>query len=580
MNPHRRATGAPLATEEEQARFFERLQEGYQSAAARMGEIVRDFRVAGVPVRLRFAGDSLISAITPGLANPVACLETEPDCEICLWDSESSGVRVPPSPRPWEDFTERGNIWGLESPRYRSAYQWGEASISAMDRRERRAVYWVPSHRHLPVWVQASPLRGILHWCMELNGRQLVHAAGVGQDGKGVLLPGRGGSGKSSTSLACLLAGMDFLGDDYLALALDPAPRIYCLYSTAKLDSANLTRYPDLLGRCPTACQPDFDKVVLFLQEAFSHQMQESLPLHLVLKPRIAAVPDTQVGPANAPEIERALSSETLAHLPHVGVHTLQFLERVSRDVPRATIHLGTERACIPAAIQAALKECPAIEAPNSNAAQGQPFVSVVVHLWDEDREELRALAAEIEQQAYSRSELLVIVDGPACAMADQLATLPENVRFLSHRDPMVKAEAWNRGIREAFGDFLIFLEPGDRLPPGAIHALMDACRREPHAAWVQGKPCCDALSPLRGALVRKTAFQECGLFPTERIFQGREHFHWIERVKEKGLTGTAIGIATLQTEARAAAKISARLLKPDLSPLRELAKLRNERPD
>lgn len=583
MNSQRIGDVALPATEQEQARFLDQLDEGFQAASARMGEVVRDFRVAGTRVRLRFAGHALISTIVPGLAHPVDDMEAEPYCEICLWDSESSGVGVPPSPRPWLDFTERGNIWGFHSSRYRSAYQWGEGSVSVMDRQKRRAVYWVPSHKDLPVWVQASPLRGILHWCMELNGRQLVHAAAVGQDGNGVLLPGRGGSGKSSTSLACLLAGLDFLGDDYLALALDPEPRIYCLYSTAKLHPANATHYPELLRRCRTAYQPGFDKVVLFLEEAFAEQLRESLPLDLVLKPRISGAPETNLCAAKPVEIERALASETLAHLPHAGGHTLKFLERVSRDVPHATIRLGTERARIPAAIRAALKTRPAVEARNGHAAEKRPFVSLIVHFWEEDREELKAFATDMEGQGYSRTELLVILEGPACAMADEFATLPENVRFFCFQDPVVHTEAWNRGIREAFADFLVFLEPGHRLQPAALEALVDAAEREPQAAWIQGKalserPENSSLSSLHGALIRRAAFQKCGLFHTERLLQGREPFRWLERAQENGLYGIAIGSVTLRIAAPNPMKSTAPFLKPDLSFLREELARRGEK--
>jgi len=580
-----RPSDSSPATEPEQAEFFERLCEGFQAASARSGEVVRDFRVAGTSVRLRFAGDALISSLAPGLASAVSGLEAGPHCEICLWDSESTGAPLAPRPRPTNDFTERGNIWGLDSSRFRSAYQWGEGSLSVMDRETRRAVYWVPSHKHLPVWVQASPLRTILHWWMELNGRQLVHAAAVGQAGRGVLIPGRGGSGKSSTSLACLLAGLDFLGDDYLALALDPEPCIYRLYSTAKLDPRNLTQYPELRKRCRTAYQPGFDKVVLFLEEGFCEQLRDSLPLELVLKPRISGAPDTNLGPAEPLEIERALASETLVHLPHVGIHTLEFLERVSREVPRYTIHLGTDRARIPAAIQAALQAPPSIDAARQ-PPEGRPFVSLIVHLWQEDRNELRTLAAEIEAQGYARTELVVILGGAACAMTDEIAALPGNVRSLSFNDPVVRAEAWNRGIRESFAELLVFLQTGDRLPPGALEALVNASGREPQAAWVQGRvlwpgPEHPQPSPLRGALVRKSAFRECGLFQTEPLFQGREQVKWIQQVTGKGLSGSAIDSATLQIASPAAREPWTPLRKPDLGFLRAaLAKRREKKPE
>src|SRR5450755_2331505 len=94
------------ATEQQQATFFAQLSEGFQAASARTGVIVRDFRVAGTSVRLRFAGEGLIPAIVPGLAYPVHSPskhgdEPGPGCDICLWDSESTGVPLPPPPRPW-----------------------------------------------------------------------------------------------------------------------------------------------------------------------------------------------------------------------------------------------------------------------------------------------------------------------------------------------------------------------------------------------------------------------------------------------------------------------------------------------
>src|SRR5688572_1092194 len=146
-----------FATEEEQQKFFVQVLEGFLAASARTGEIVRNFRVAGTSVRLRFAGKALIPSLVPALANPVSDLAAGRTFEICVWDSESSGIQLAPPPRSRKDFTERGNIWGFDSSRFRSAYHWGEASLSVMDRGSLQAVFWAPSPRRLPAWVLASP---------------------------------------------------------------------------------------------------------------------------------------------------------------------------------------------------------------------------------------------------------------------------------------------------------------------------------------------------------------------------------------------------------------------------------------
>ena len=52
------------ASEQDQARFFTQLSEKFAEAVPRTGEIIRDFRIAGTSVRLRFAGDAMVPEIT------------------------------------------------------------------------------------------------------------------------------------------------------------------------------------------------------------------------------------------------------------------------------------------------------------------------------------------------------------------------------------------------------------------------------------------------------------------------------------------------------------------------------------
>jgi hypothetical protein len=538
------------ATEEQQAQFFYRLRDGFRAACARTGEIVRDFRVAGTSVRLRFAGDALVPYITPGLAFPVDRAPAGSGCEVLVWDSRTTCVPLPAPPVPWEDFTARGNIWRFDSPRYRSAYHWGEGSVNVMDREAREAVYWVPSPEGLPSWVIASPLRSILHWWLEQNNRQLVHAAAVGHRNRGVLLPGRGGSGKSSTSLACLMAGMDFIADDYLALSLDPEPRAYRLYTTAKLDEKSLALYPKLTSGCRVVLQPGFEKAVLFFESAFRDQLKESLPIELVLKPRIAGVPETTLGPIEVHEIEQALASETLAHLPHAGAGTVEFLDRVAREIPRAAIHLGTDRASIAAKICEAV-QTQAVEF-SSAKRDPRPMISVLVHFRRNDAAELRNLAANLQVQNYPRTELVVTADPAAEALSHEIGALPETVRFFAFDETTGSAAASNRAIRESFAELLVLLEPGDRLAPGALDLLVRTSEEQSTAAWIRS-----SAAGLRGWLIRKSAFRECGLFTTNPLLQGHEHQEWLRRADRQSLTGAEVDRITLEQVAGSACSSS-----------------------
>jgi hypothetical protein len=552
-------TGLP-ASEAEQQRFFERMREGFAAAVARAGELVFDLSLAETLIRLRFAGPAMLPNIVPGLAHCSAGSPHWPACEVCIWDSESSGIAPAPRPRPQEDLTGRGAIWGFRSSRFRSAYRWVEGSVSLLDRQERQAIYWVPSYRHVPAWALSAPLRGILHWWMEQNGRQLIHAAAVGYAGRGVLLPGRGGSGKSSTALACLEHGLDFVSDDYVALALDPQPRAFRLYATAKVDPRSLDLYPEVARRSRTLVDPGFDKVVLFLENQFSSQLRDSLPVEQVLQPVVCGSGQTRLGPIDAPAVERALAAETLAHLPHTGNATVQFLERIAQELPRATLLLGPGRADVANTIREILTSTPAVTPlePLSDAAAptfaSRPYISLVL-LREPEGPELEALAASVAACGYPRTELLVTHCGADLGRATNVSALPGTVHLLPFDGPVPAALAWNRAIREAFASLLFFIEPGDRLADGALEALAGTAAREPHAAWFTAT--LDDRS-LRGALVRKSAFERCGLFDPNLLLAGREQQEWIAAAARMGLAGFPTGFPSLRLAARGSGREAA----------------------
>jgi len=203
-----------------QRAFAEAMAANYAAAAGRHEERA-GFLLAGVAIELRFASPSLREALLPALRHLPPIPEGEiPAMTISAWDRAGSGVAAPPPPFDRKRITDRGDIWGFTSQRYRLAFHYGEYSVSMFDREHGQGYFWVDDAAHLPYWSAAAPLRTLLHWCMEASGRQLLHAAAIGTANGGLLLTGRGGLGKSSTALAGLLGGMDFAGDDYVAVAL------------------------------------------------------------------------------------------------------------------------------------------------------------------------------------------------------------------------------------------------------------------------------------------------------------------------------------------------------------------------
>jgi hypothetical protein len=68
---------------------------------------------------------------------------------------------------------------------------------------------------------------------------QVLHAGAVAYEGAAALVIGASGAGKSTTVLACALAGADFLGDDLVLVEAghNAEPIVHCLFATLKLNA-------------------------------------------------------------------------------------------------------------------------------------------------------------------------------------------------------------------------------------------------------------------------------------------------------------------------------------------------------
>lgn len=299
-------------------------------------------------VRLEFAGDTLLSRFAPAFAHLMAEPASpapwpEDALTVLLWDSVSSGVQ-PPTP-PWDrrEFLARGEISHDFDASLRLSFRIDSGVLSLYDARTRTALCWVRDPDAMPPWEEAAPLRPILGWWAEHTGRQLAHGAAVGTQEGAVLLAARGGSGKSTTALACLEAGMLYLGDDYVMLEAGHPPTAASLYATAKLIPANLDdRLPGLRAWVTGRHDRTQDKVTLGLFEAFSSQVVRSLPLRAIVIPFLTPDGRLSLQPATARDTLTALAPTTLFQLPNAGEQALRQMAGMVRAVPR--YRLGLDR--------------------------------------------------------------------------------------------------------------------------------------------------------------------------------------------------------------------------------------------
>jgi len=307
------------------------FRETIVARAIRAGDTAHrlQLRIGGVDLALDMAAADLATALLPALRHhitPVADPELRPSARLIVWSA-------PLDPFPWSTrhLGRGGAIEGFSGGPVRATAATDGTSLVLWDSERRLACCWFAGISGVTRWEAAAPLRTALHYALASPGRQLVHGAVVGADGRGALLTGPGGSGKSTTTLACLQAGMQVVGDDYAVVDL-VGRRAWNLYGSIKVGE----RQPGPHGRD--------DRRTLILGADLPGVATESLEIVALLLPRVVGGPRSAVSPARPAAALRALAPSTLLQAPHEDQPSLGILGDLAREVPAYHLDLGDDR--------------------------------------------------------------------------------------------------------------------------------------------------------------------------------------------------------------------------------------------
>ncbi|MCO6449353.1 MAG: hypothetical protein J5I90_01070 [Caldilineales bacterium] len=347
----------PPVLSEEPVMFFSDVFESFQTASHQAGLSEFWFDIGGHKLQLLFAGQSLVERVRPALCHLACEPAAKADLSIGIFDSASTGVNPPPTPWGPYDYLDRGSIRGYNTERIRCAYYIWSGVLAMLDRERNQAVYWLRDADLHPMYLTGSPLLPILYWWMEGKGSQYVHAGAVGTAEGCALLVGRGGSGKSTSTLACLESELFFLAEDYCLLEIEPTPTIHSLYCSAKVDENSLRLLPHLQPLAENAPVDDVGKSMLFLDEAYGSKFVRSLPLKAILLPTISGKRDTRYRPTTSIHALRALAPSTVFQLPGGGRQAFESMAVVARNTPCFVLETGTEIDQIPRVIGNILAE-------------------------------------------------------------------------------------------------------------------------------------------------------------------------------------------------------------------------------
>jgi hypothetical protein len=305
---------------------LEELEAAYEIAQQRCGTISRRFCIAGRPVLLEFAGAALASKLTLALEH-LAASHHEAALVVRIWDGRTTEAtpRLPRRPSPGLGLQRL--VAGAGS--IRRFYSEPSHALYCFDTSRRCAWVWFETDE-LPAWDIGAPLRPAFAWWAESVGAQLAHGAVVGTSEGAALLAGKGGSGKSTTALSCVRAGLDFAGDDYVIVD-DAAPGVaHSLYSSATVSHREIEqRFPELGAHVVRAASAG-DKRVLSVYAAARDRVAVRLPIRAVVAQSVSPTGDASLRAASAIEGLAALAPSSLLQL--AGSQREGF-ERLARTV-------------------------------------------------------------------------------------------------------------------------------------------------------------------------------------------------------------------------------------------------------
>jgi hypothetical protein len=351
--------GTRSSCDEDAEQALADLRTGFERAAranpSQLSE--RFYRFGGGVVRLRVVGHALARLIDHPFAHLRLAAEPagDPDLSIDLFDAAETGTPCQLRSSP----LARGHV--TASADGRILVQERDSMKSAFDRHDGQIVSLAAGAELMPLTEHRCPLYLLLLLWHQDRGLPTVHAGLVARAGAGVLLGGPGGAGKSTTSLCCLLAGFQYLSDDYVALEniSDGTFVGHGLYASAYLAPDHLERFPHLLPHAVEGTRPEEAKHAVLLADLFPDRLGRSATIRALVLPRVSRGRSTVVRPARKTEALLRLAPSSILQVPqaNTGQRSFRHLSRLVESVPTFWLELGRDMEEIPQRVSEILAE-------------------------------------------------------------------------------------------------------------------------------------------------------------------------------------------------------------------------------
>lgn len=301
------------------------------------------FSLAGLLIDAWFSDPRYRELCRKNLADPIyrdTGRSNNTDVSLFLLDSESLGWQHPPR-WPEDVFSRKESNVQLHNAGLCGSYLHDPRVWQFFSKDLRLGVQLIRKPGALPPWESGSPLRNFLHWTFSERARRLCHCATLGIDGKGILLAGAGGSGKSGTTLAGISAGMKTTGDDYCLVELSDRITAFPLFRILKQDITGVTRVPGISATekfGPLNWQQKFE---IHESELGKSPFVPELDIRAIAVLRIAGASKSVFRRASPGLALRAFAPSSSFQLPDGEAESIGFAGMLCRQVPCLELQLS-----------------------------------------------------------------------------------------------------------------------------------------------------------------------------------------------------------------------------------------------
>jgi hypothetical protein len=181
--------------------------------------------------------------------------------------------------------------------------------VTAIDRRNGRGLVWFPKPDKIASWHIARPLMHAIKGASLKTPWTPIHAASVARHGKGILIVGQSGAGKTSIAMSCAAQGWSYLGDDAVMVRSKP-PRVASLYNSGRLRADTFQYYPQIMHAC-LGISDDAGELKAELDMALIRPTIASATVSAIVVPQPTTWTDLRVAPIGRAETLRKLMEAT-----------------------------------------------------------------------------------------------------------------------------------------------------------------------------------------------------------------------------------------------------------------------------